>query len=266
MASGTTLDTASRWISFRRDLPRARLRLFCFPFAGGGASAYRLWQSAMPEGVEVCPVQPPGRENRVREAPFRRTEALIDALDEALRPLVDRPFALFGYSMGATLAFEWAHRLRRELGVEPEVLLVAARAAPHLPRLCPLMYELPDDELKARLEELAGTPKEILGNDELMELLLPMVRADFEMHDTYRFSEREPLRCPVVAFGGVADAAVPTSELEAWARVSRGDFELLSLPGDHFGLLQGERLAGEVARRLASRLADSLDPDSRLSR
>jgi medium-chain acyl-[acyl-carrier-protein] hydrolase len=209
----------------------------------------------MPAGVDVCPVQPPGRENRIRESPLRRTGALVEAMDEALRPLVDRPFALFGYSMGATVAFEWAQHLRRTRGVEPERLIVAARAAPQVPRLWPEMYSLPDRQMKRQLLELAGTPPEILENEELMEILLPLLRADFEIHDTYAPSSLEPLDCPIDVFGGVDDPAVPEEHLRAWEAVTRAECRLRRLPGDHFGLLRGEPLTDEVRRLLESTLA-----------
>lgn len=244
---------ADRWVAFRREQPGARLRLFCFPFAGGGASAYRRWQSLMPAGVEVCPVQPPGRENRIRDAPLTSTAALIEALDEALAPMLDRPFALFGYSMGATMAFEWAHRIRQRASVEPLMLIAAARAAPQLPRTWPAMHHLPDDELKERLHELEGTPREILDNEEIMELLLPLLRADFAIHDTYEPGPYEPLSCPVFTFGGRDDDAVDEEHLRAWREVSRGEFRFELLPGDHFSLLKDERLPRQVGRLLEAR-------------
>lgn len=245
-ASITLHASAEHWISFRRESPEARLRLFCLPYAGGGASAYRRWQSLLPPTVEVCPVQPPGRENRIREPPLTNTGTLIDALDAALRPMLDRPFALFGYSMGATIAFEWAHHLRQACGVEPGILMVAARAAPQVPRTWPAMYQLPDAELKDRLQELEGTPPEVLDNEELMDLLLPLLRADFEMHDTYQPAEREPLACPVFAYGALEDGDVPEEHIRAWEEVTTGEFRIHLLPGDHFSLLRDDRLPRHV--------------------
>ena len=235
-----------RWISFRHRRPAAELRLFCLPHAGGGASAFRRWQSMMPATVEICPVQPPGRESRIREAPFSSATELVEALDEAVQSLFDLPFVLLGYSMGATIAFEWAHHLRRERGLEAELLCVVARAAPHVERSSEPTYLLPDDDLKTRLRELAGTPAEILDNEEMMEVLLPLLRADFQIHDTYAPRQREPLSCPVIAYGGRQDEAVPERHLQQWRAVTAGPFQMHLLPGDHFSLLQGGALAASV--------------------
>ena len=239
-----------RWLAYYRQLPESRVRLFCLPYAGGGASAYRSWQGIMPADVEVCPVQPPGREQRIREAAISSIERLIEAIDAALGPMLDRPFVLFGYSMGATVAFEWAHRLRMEHGTEPQLLIVAARAAPQLPPTEPRMYDLPDDEFKERLRDLSGTRDGVLENEELMELVLPLLRADFEIHDTYRPTTRPPLTCPIVVFGGREDDTVPEESLRLWSAVSDGPFDLHLLPGDHFGLLESRALPERIAAML----------------
>jgi medium-chain acyl-[acyl-carrier-protein] hydrolase len=240
-------DSPQRWLSFRRRRPGARLRLFCLPYAGGGASTYRRWQAVMPPDVEVCAVQPPGRENRIREAPFASAADLVAALDTALEPLTDLPLALFGYSMGATVAFEWAHHLRQRRDREPRLLIVAARAAPQVRRPAGPTHHLPDAAFKRRLRELAGTPPEVLANEEMMDLLLPLRRADFRVNDTYRPRRREPLACPLIAFGGLDDVEVAPAHLEQWGALTRGSFRLHLLPGDHFGLLRGEALVRAVA-------------------
>lgn len=242
---------AGRWISFRRDRPAARLRLFCFPHAGGGASTYRHWPAALPESIDVCPVQPPGRENRIREEPCSTMDELVAAADGALAPLLDRPFALFGHSLGATVAYEWAQRLERRGAPAPRMLLASARAAPTAPLRFEPMFDLPLDAFKSRLAELAGTPAEILDNEEMMEILLPMLRADFEIHDTYRWRERPPLRCPIRVFGGRDDPAVSREELDAWHQVTTAPVAVEILPGDHFSLLADGTLLDRVADALA---------------
>ena len=234
------------WLAFCRPIPESRARFFCFPYAGGGASTYRSWQGLLGSLVEVCPVQLPGRENRIGEPPFTRLDRLVESMDEALLPLLDRPFVLFGYSLGATLAYEWSRYLHTEHGLEPELLIVAARGAPRLPPTWPRSYDLPLDEFKRHLRDLSGTPEDVLENEELMELVLPSLRADFEIHDTYQGSPPPPLRCPVVAFGGRDDGAVPPEALPPWSEVTEGPFEMHILPGDHFGLLQSRRLPDEV--------------------
>ena len=238
------------WLAYHRLFPESRARLFWLPYAGGGASAYRSWQGIKPDDVEFCPVQPSGRENRLRETAISSIERLIEGIDAALAPMLDRPFALFGYSMGATVAFEWAHRLRMERGMEPQLLIVAARAAPQLPPTWPRMYDLPDDEFKQSLGDLSGTPEGVLENEELIELLLPLLRADFEIHDTYRPPTRPPLTCTIIAFRGRDDDAVPEESLRFWIAVSDGPFDLHLLPGDHFGLLESRSLPERIAAML----------------
>ncbi len=244
------------WIVYRKPRPHARVRLLCFPYAGGGAMVYRDWTTGMPAEIDVLPVQPPGREQRMREKAFTRMEALVDALVPALLPYLDRPFAFFGHSMGAVIGYEVAHRLRRDRGLAPVLLAVSARRAPHLPPERHEDYKLPDPELRERLREMNGTPAAVLENPELMELMLPLIRADFELNDTYRPAARPPLECPVAAYGGVADEEVSRQDLEAWRELTRGPFELRMFPGDHFFLHPEQRTLTDVlARDLLSRIA-----------
>lgn len=234
------VDAFGPWVAFRAATGRARLRLFCLPYAGGGASVFRTWPVGLPPDVEVCPIQLPGRETRLAEAPFSRLAALVDALGEGLRPYLDLPFALFGHSMGALVGFELARRLRGRYGSSPRHLFVSARRAPHLPERRPPIHRLPDPALVEELRRLNGTPEAVLRNGELMRLMLPALRADLAVCETYVHVEQAPLECPVSALGGVDDLEVPGGDLAAWAEQTRGPFALHMLPGDHF-FLQGSR-------------------------
>ena len=233
--------TSDPWIAFRKSRPQARLRLLCLPYAGGGAITYRQWTSEMPDEIDVLPVQLPGRERRLSEKPFTRMEPLIDALAPALAPYFDLPCAIFGHSMGAVVGFELARRLQRERGLSPMLLLASARRAPQLPPDREEDYKLPDPELCERLREMNGTPAEVLANPELMQLMLPLIRADFELNDTYEPTAEPLLDCPVTAFGGLADEEITRQELEAWREVTTGAFKLRMFPGDHFYLHEGRR-------------------------
>ncbi len=228
------------WIAFRKPRPAARLRLFCFPYAGGSALIYRPRGSQIAPDIDVFPVQLPGRGKRLREPSFTRVAPLVDAMHEVLTPYFDRPFAFFGHSMGALLAYELTHRLRREGRALPVHLLLSARRAPHLPPKQEPYYDLPDDEFLGKLGEMNGTPEEVLANEELMELMLPLIRADFELNDTHDSTGYPQLSCPFTAFGGVADPEVERSDLEPWRELTEGKFRLRMFPGDHFFLHPGE--------------------------
>jgi medium-chain acyl-[acyl-carrier-protein] hydrolase len=209
--------------------------LFTFPYAGGGAGTYRQWQSAMPEDIEVCPVHLPGRERRFRETPFVRVEPLIESFAAAMLPWLDRPFALFGHSMGAIIAYE----LARLLAPRPAASLLlrvflSARAAPHLPSTEPILHNLPDDEFIAELRQLKGTPEALLDDREAMRVMMPLVRADFQLTETYVHRPGPPLRCGLSVFGGRDDVWVDEGMLQDWRAYTDGPFRLRMMQGDHF--------------------------------
>lgn len=242
---------ASPWTAGAKPNPRARVRLFCFPYAGGGAAIYRTWPSGLPAGVEVVPVQLPGRGRRLNEPAYTSTDEMIPVLADALLPYCDMPFVFFGHSMGATISFELARHLRREHELRPRQLLVSGRRAPHAPNPNPHTYNLPEPEFIRTLRELNGTPKEVTEHPELMELMLPLLRADFALSETYTYRPSEPLACPVSVYGGMQDEDVTREQLEAWREVTTGAFSLRFFPGDHFFLTSAEPLLlSAVAREL----------------
>jgi medium-chain acyl-[acyl-carrier-protein] hydrolase len=181
-------------------------------------------------------VQLPGRGRLLKERPATRYDELLPALSSALAPHLDRPFAFFGHSMGATIAFELARRLRRERGLLPAHLFASGSPAPQLPDRHPRTFDLPEPEFIEELRQLNGTPREVLEHPELMELMLPVLRADFELVQTYRYTDAPPLECPVTALGGEQDSLVPREDLEAWRALTSADFDLRMVPGDHFFL------------------------------
>ncbi len=227
-------STTDKWIARPRPNPRARLRLFCIAHAGGGASAFRSWAEALPPEVEVCPVQLPGRENRLGEKPFDRLDPLVAALADAVRPWLDLPWALFGHSNGALIGFELARLLRARALSGSRHLFASGRRAPDVPPQSRLIGHLPDDEFLADLGELGGMPRELLENREIMQMLLPLLRADVALHETYEFREEAPLDCPITAYGGVADLKVSRENVEAWGRHTGGPFVIRMFPGGHF--------------------------------
>jgi medium-chain acyl-[acyl-carrier-protein] hydrolase len=231
------MDPSEPWLPFARPDPTARLRLFCLPFAGGGATVFRSWSQGLPPTVQVCAVQPPGRETRFREPAFTRMPPLVAALADALGPHLGRPFALFGHSLGALVSFELARELRRRGLRSPEGLIVSGHGAPHVPPRRRPIHALPDDEFRAELRHLNGTPAAVLENEELMRVLTPTLRADLAVAETYAPAPGPPLDCPMLALGGAQDTFTPLPDVDAWREHTRAAFDLRVLPGDHFFLL-----------------------------
>ncbi len=224
------------WIVGRKPNPQARLRLFCFPYAGGAASVFRNWSDGLPADIEVCPIQFPGRGTRLMESPFSQLALLVEALTEALLPLLDKPFALFGHSLGSLVSFELARKLRANHQVRPIRLFVSAGPAPQIPHRRPPIHTLPEREFAAELHRLNGTPEELLDHKELMEIVLPSLRADFALYESYQYSAGPPLDCPISTFGGLNDQKVSHSDLEAWRDQTSLSFSIRMFPGDHFFL------------------------------
>ncbi|SRR5579875_217672 len=224
------------WIVGRqRSSDEPRLRLFCLPHAGGGASLFRGWADALPPEVEVCPIQLPGRENRLREPLSTRLIPLAETLAAALRPCLDRPFALFGHSMGAWIAFVLAHELSRRYRVAPAYLFVSGRRAPHLAAREAPIHALPDDQFIMALQDRYNSlPDAILREPELLEIYLPIVRADMAMVETFAYAPDVMLACPIAAFGGTEDRLVARDELSAWREHTTGSFTLKLFEGGHF--------------------------------
>ena len=224
------------WIAPHQINPGASVRLLCFPHAGVGASIYRTWSAQLP-GVDVCPVQLPGREARLAEPAFRDLGRLVEAVTEGLRPhLDDRPIALLGHSMGALVAFEFARRLRRIPGA-PSLchLFVGGRRAPRLPSRFPSIGHLPNDAFMEAVDHrYGGIPKEIAREPDLLKLLIPCLRADITAHETYSYTEEAPLACPITALGAVDDDSALPEEVESWRQETTGSFAFALLPGDHF--------------------------------
>lgn len=224
------------WLIRRaRDTP-AEFRLFCLPYAGGSAAVYHGWQDLAPDHVEVCAIELPGRGRRLGQTPFSRMTPLVRSLVQAVQAELDTPFAIFGHSMGALIGFELARALRARGLPAPVHLFVSAMAAPGIPRDRPVMCDAPDAELKEELRFLNGTPRELLDNDELMSLMLPTLRADFSILETYEYREEPPLRMPVTVFGGTSDPSVQISSLQGWRHQTTENPRLKMLHGDHFFL------------------------------
>lgn len=225
--------------------------LFCFPFGGAGASVFRDWHTLLPPSVRPIPIHLPGREDRWAESPYTECLALVSALTSILRPVLRPPFALFGHSMGAIIAFELARALRRDGGEDPVRLFVSGSRAPHLPDPDPPMSSRADPEFVTELTRLNGVPADVLRNPEFIQMIIPLLRADFRLCDTYRYESQELLHCPIAAFGGLDDRKVTREQVSAWAQHTRGGFVARMLPGDHFFVRSSQ---AELLRAIADDL------------
>ncbi|MUL38592.1 thioesterase II family protein [Gloeocapsopsis dulcis] len=232
----------TNFVTYLQPNPLADIRLFCFPYAGGGTLSFRSWVNNLPKNLEVCAIELPGRGKQIKSPPFTQLEPLVQAIAANILPQLDKPFAFFGHSMGAIVSFELTRLLRKNYGIEPLHLFVSGRRAPQISVQKSFIHTLPEPEFLAKLRHLNGTPEAVLANAELMEMLSPIIRADFAVIETYVYAEDSPLNCPITAFGGLQDPEASFTELEAWRQQTNATFSLQMLPGNHFFLHSAENL------------------------
>jgi surfactin synthase thioesterase subunit len=231
----------SQWIFRPSPNPAARVRLFCVPSAGRGASMYRGWGQPLGPQVELCALQLPGRENRIREPPFTRMADAVQEVAAVVQSHLDIPFAFFGHSMGAVICFELARLLRGQNMPAPVHLFISARRAPQFPEERPPLSPLRNEQFVAELcRRYNGIPREVLKEPELMELLLPVLRADVKMLETYVYRPGLSLGCPITALGGREDTETPFEQLVGWREQTSARFRTHIFPGDHFFLQPAE--------------------------
>jgi medium-chain acyl-[acyl-carrier-protein] hydrolase len=241
---------------FRKAPARPRARMLCFPYAGGGASLYRAWPQRLGPAIDVCPVELPGRGVRMLEPPIDAMSALCDGLAAMIEPLLDVPTVLFGHSMGAQIAFEIALRLEGRIAH----LFASGSPAPGATSSAQTCdhgstAQLSDADLKQRLRKLGGTPPPILEDPELMTRILPIVRADFALIESYRPAPQARLSCPITVFAGLDDAGA-WSSATSWELRTRGRCRVVELQAGHFFLdSHRDALFREIGCDLACRFA-----------
>ena len=197
---------------------------------------YRGWQQLLPEEIQVCPIELPGRETRAAEPYIRRVSAMVEAMSAAVEPMLDElPYAIFGHSMGSLIGFEWAHSLREHGLPEPVTLYASGRCSPDTVAESTQLTGLPDAEFVAELQRIyAGIPPEIQQSPEALEYFLPILRADIELVESYRYVPRPPLNLPLLVFGGIDDPSMSLGDLTGWRHLTRGEFAAQLFPGEHF--------------------------------
>lgn len=232
--------------------------LFCLHHAGGGGAGFRRWSGWMSSGIQVAPVVLPGREGLSLVPPFTAFRTAVERIAEAMEPATERPYALFGHSLGAVLAFEIACFLEQKGLQGPRCVVVSGRRAPHLPDehhtdpdgSSPSVpsSQLPDAEFSELLRSMGGTPREILGNPEMLAFLLPVIRADFRLAEDYKWDGRAKCRCPLLVLGGTEDTYASLDELNAWAKHTAAETSVLRFDGGHFFISSQE---AEVCRAIS---------------
>lgn len=233
------------WLHVPRPLARPALRLFAFPYAGATGSAYHAWAQALPPDVELCGIQLPGRLARIREPSYTRIEPLVDVLAGVLAARDDVPFVFYGHSMGTAVAFALTHELHARGRPLPCQLVMSGRGAPHLAPPRGGLHLLPEAEFIEQMRMFNGMPRQLLDDPEIMQLVLPAMRADFELLAGIALATHAPLPVPIAAWGGRADADAPEAAIRAWARHTSQEFEARMFDGGHFFIneVRGEVLA-----------------------
>lgn len=232
----------NKWLLFPKPNPGASLRLFCFHYAGGSAQAFHAWSADLPPTVEIGMIQLPGRGQRLAEPKMTHLLPLSRIIAQALQQYIDKPFAFFGHSLGGLLCFEVTRSLRRENHLEPVHIFISATHAPHRRNRDESLSTMPKTALVKKLRELNGTPPEVLRNDELLDLLLPTIRADFELCETYEYHPEAPLDCPLTIYGGIEDHEVERERLAAWSEMTTGPSIIRMFPGGHFYISTSESI------------------------
>lgn len=233
-------EVNGKWFVNVNPKKNATMRLFCFPYAGGGASIYREWNSLFPDSIEVCAIQYPGRENRINEAPIDDFLSLVNEICDNIHVMLDKPFAIFGHSLGAKVAFETAKMIMKRYHRKPICLFEAGSRAPFLQDKY-LLHNLSEEDFIMSLHRYHGTPIEVLENEDIMSAFLPMLKADFSIEETFLTSKEEKMNCPLFVLAAEKDEIVSIEEALQWETLAKHDYEFVKFQGDHFFIKSEQR-------------------------
>jgi medium-chain acyl-[acyl-carrier-protein] hydrolase len=223
-----------KWIFCPEPKSRATIRLLCFPYAGSGPTIFRQWPKYLPEEVEMWGIRLPGRESRLGEPAYSSLDPLVTAVSEALWPYLDHPFVIFGHSLGALVGYELAQHCKKQNGPQPLHLFMSGHRAPHCPPLHPPVHDTDNETFLNRIRTLGGTHKQFFAVQDLVQLMLPTLRADFAVWENYKYKKNSTLDIPITAFGGKADIEVQQSDIVAWQEHTNSNFTYHIYPGKHF--------------------------------
>ncbi len=232
----------SNWFKIYKTSPITKLRLFCFPYAGGSAQIFSKWAEYLPGFVDVIAIQSPGRGRRFSEKPIGCLKTKVQMLHQEILPYANEPYLFIGHSNGALLAYELARELQKSGHSNLKHIILSAKRAPHLPDIKEPIHDLPNKEFIKELKGYNFTPDEVLENDELMELFLPMLRADFSLSDTHDFDREYSLDSNATLFWGNQDEDVPLNDVLAWKELITGETNLIEFNDGHFFISSQENL------------------------
>jgi len=233
--------------------PNADLNLICFPYAGGSPTTYNSWVNFLPSNVELTIVQMPGRGARMFEPAHADMNKVIKELLTVIPKYLNKPYVLFGHSLGSRIAFELMSQLNALKLPLPVHFIASGSRGPHDISNKKHIYKLPDNEFIAELKELNGTPKAVLENIELMEIFLPLLRADFELADTYYYQEDNVFNCPISVLGGKDDVAISLEQLQSWQNFFVNKAEVHMVSGDHFFIDSHKTLCLEIVNNIINK-------------
>jgi surfactin synthase thioesterase subunit len=248
MSSVKTEIKAGQWWLRSSYAATNPVRLFCFPYAGGGPAVFSGWPTLLGKEYEVCAFSLPGRGARVREAYLGSLDEILENAYEHIQPLLDVPFMFFGHSMGALIAFELARLLHRKRRLLPHVLFVSGARSPQT-AWRRKTFDLPKDEFLEELYRLNGIPEELIREKGFIDMFLPALRADFRICQTYTFTAGDLLPVPIHIFGGIDDPDVTKEDLQGWAEHTTRGSSLTMIPGDHFFITASQQEVVDRVKR-----------------
>ena len=237
------------FIKFRQEYDPS-IRLFCFHYGGGSASIFREWSKDLADYAELIAIQLPGRENRFNEPLLYNVSQVVDKLCLNCSAYTDKPFILFGHSIGALIAFEFVRTLRRRNMPQPKHLIISGTKAPHIPLRKQPIHNLPDPKFIEELKKYNGIPNQIIEDKELISIFLPTIRADFSLSETYVYLRERPFSFPITALGGLKDDTFNCEDLLKWKEQTTCSFKHYLLPGDHFFIKSSYKQVIEIVNQI----------------